>query len=267
MTQMTVSHGEPEARALFDDGAAGRAVFERNAGLSRARGVEPRNETEASIAARRAVRAFTDRKVTRDQIEHLLSVACRAPSGVNMQPWKVFPVAGNVREALCRDIHAAHMARDEGHIPEYRYYPPEFFEPYKARRRKNGLDLYAALDIRKGETDKMLAQHGRNFLFFDAPVGLICTIDRRLSTGSWIDFGLFLQSLLVAAQSHGIDTCPQGAFANFHTIIRRHLPLAEEDLVVCGVALGYADRTAPENGLVTERAPLSDFVDFTGFEM
>ena len=108
----------------------------------------------------------------------------------------------------------------------------------------------------------MHAQHGRNYTFFDAPVGLIFTIDRIMQQGSWFDYGMFVQNVMLAARARGLDTCPQAAFTQFHRIIGEHLQLPENEMVVCGMALGYADTSKPENQLVTERAPLEDWVRF-----
>lgn len=222
-------------------------------------------EAAEAIRTRRSIRAFLPDPVPRATVERLLALAARAPSGSNTQPWRVHVLAGAAKEALSAEILAAHEA-GAPEEREYAYYPDPWFEPYLARRRKVGWDLYAALGIGRGETARMRAQHGRNYLFFGAPVGMIVTIDRRLNTGSWIDLGMFLQTLLVAARGEGLDTCPQAAFANHHRIIRRHLPIPPEEIVVCGVALGLADPAAPENALVTDRAPVADFAAFHGWD-
>ncbi|HYF56437.1 MAG TPA: nitroreductase [Salinarimonas sp.] len=217
---------------------------------------------EAAILGRRSVRAFRPDPVDRALVERLLALAARAPSGTNMQPWRAYVVTGAARERLCAALLAAHADPAGGHESEYRYYPDPFPDPYGARRRKVGLDLYGLLGIGRGEGERMHAQHGRNLAFFGAPVGLIFTIDRRLAIGSWLDYGGFLQSLMIAARAYGLDTCPQAAFAPFHRVIRAHLPISEGEIVVCGMALGYADETAPETRLVTERAPVADFATF-----
>jgi nitroreductase len=186
-----------------------------------------------------------------------------------MQPWRVYVLTGSAKDSLAAALLAAH---DEGaagravHVAEYRYYPERFFDPYLARRRKVGWDLYGLLGIAKGDASRMHAQHGRNFRFFDAPLGLIFTIDRRLEIGSWLDYGMFLQALMTGARAHGLDTCPQAAFAPYHQVIRRHVPLTEQEVVVCGMALGYADPGARENSLVTEREPASGFATFLSDE-
>ena len=226
----------------------------------------PTEAVERAIEGRRSIRRFLPTPVPRETVERILDVAARAPSGTNMQPWKVHVLGGAKRAALSTEIVAAHRADAPGHDQEYRqeyrYYPEQFFEPYLARRRKVGWDLYHLLGIERGDTERMRRQHGRNFSFFDAPLGLIFTIDRRLAIGSWLDYGMFLQNIMIAARAHGLDTCPQAAFARYHGIIRRHLPLDPEDMVVCGMSLGHADPDAVENSLVTERVPAGAFASF-----
>lgn len=219
----------------------------------------------AAIAGRRSIRAFRPDPVAREDVERLLDIAARAPSGTNMQPWRGYVVTGEPMRALSAALVAEHMAGRHGES-EYRYYPEAFFEPYLSRRRKVGWDLYGLLGIARGESEKMRAQHARNFTFFGAPVGIIFTIDRRLEIGSWLDYGMFLGNVTVAARGMGLDTCPQAAFASHHRTLRAHLPIPEEEVVVCGMALGRADADAPENTLVTERAPARDFCRFLGWD-
>ena len=162
-----------------------------------------RLSVDEAIAGRRSVRAFTAEPVDAALVAHLLEVAARAPSGTNMQPWRAYALAGSAKQSLCDALQVAHAAAHAAGTPpeaEYRYYPERFFEPYLGRRRKVGWDLYGALGIAKGDHARTHAQHGRNFLFFDAPVGLIFTIDRRLEIGSWLDYGMFLQNIMVAAR-------------------------------------------------------------------
>ena len=220
---------------------------------------------ERAITSRRSVRAFLPTPVPRALVERLLDVAARAPSGTNMQPWTVHVLAGAARERFCDAIEAEFLAGGD-HRPEHLYYPESWFEPYLSRRRKVGWDLYGLLGIARGESERMRRQHARNFRFFDAPVGMIFTIDRRLERGSWLDYGMFLENIMVAARGHGLDTCPQQAFAHHHEAIRRALALPDDEAVVCGMALGHADPDAPENRLVTEREPARAFARFRGFE-
>ena len=226
---------------------------------------DPVAAVDAAIAGRHSVRRFLDTPVPRETVETLLAVASRAPSGTNMQPWKVSVVAGAVRQELQDALLAAYDARESGHASEIPYYPKEFPEPYRTRRRTVGWALYGLLGIARGEKEKMHAQQGRNYRFFDAPVGMIFTIDRALAIGSWLDYGMFLQNVMVAARARGLDTCPQMSFARYHRIIRRVLGIPDDEMVICGMALGYADPEAPENRLVTERAPVSGFARIAGF--
>ncbi|MEX8498496.1 MAG: nitroreductase [Leptothrix ochracea] len=221
---------------------------------------------DAALRSRRSIRAFLSTPVTQEQLEAILAVAARAPSGTNTQPWRVHVLTGSSRQVLSARILAAFNdpAQAAEHAEEYAYYPSEWVSPYIDRRRKVGFDLYGLLAIAKGDKARMHAQHGRNFDFFGAPVGLIFTIDRVMQQGSWLDYGMFLQSVMIAARARGLDTCAQAAFTPYHRLIAEHLHLPANEQVVCGMALGYADPAAPENRLVTERAALSDFVQFHG---
>ena len=215
-----------------------------------------------AIASRRSVRAFLPDPVPRATVERILTAAARAPSGTNMQPWRVRVLTGGAKARLSKAVWDAAMTEPEQHKSEYAYYPAQFTEPYQSRRRKVGWDLYGLLGIKKGDTEKMRLQHARNYLFFDAPVGMICTIDRVLEIGSWLDHGMFLENIMIAARGFGLHTCPQAAFAPFHKVIRRELGIPESEMVVCGMSLGYEDTRAPENTLRTEREKLSGFVEF-----
>ena len=212
------------------------------------------------MSTRRSVRAFLPEKVADSTIDDILRVAARAPSGTNTQPWRVHVLKGAALGGLVDAVCAAFEAADGTHKPEYAYYPPEFFEPYLGRRRKVGWDLYGLIGIPKGDGVRMKAQHRRNFEFFGAPVGLMFTIDRRLGQGSWLDYGMFLQNLMLAAEARGLATCPQAAWIDYHRIIGERLGLPPNEQVVCGMALGYADPDAAENALVSTRAELSEFV-------
>lgn len=219
---------------------------------------------DQAITSRRSIRAFLPTPVAREDIEAILGVAARAPSGSNTQPWKVYVLTGAVRDRLAAAINAVwhDPERLPQHKEEYDYYPREWVSPYVDRRRKVGWDLYALLGLTRDNKAGMHAQHGRNFAFFDAPVGLIFTIDRVMEQGSWLDYGMFLQNIMIAARGRGLDTCPQAAFTQFHQLIAEVLQLPDSEQLVCGMALGFADLSRVENSLVTERAPLSDFATF-----
>jgi len=219
----------------------------------------------AALTSRRSIRAFLDTPVPRETVERILDLAARAPSGTNMQPWRGYVLAGEPLKRLSDALVAEAMAGAAVEA-EYKYYPDAFFEPYLSRRRKVGWDLYGLLGIAKGDGEKMKRQHAKNYTFFGAPVGIVFTIDRRLEIGSWLDYGIFLGNVMTAARGMGLDTCPQAAFAPHHRTIREHLPIPEEEVVVCGMALGHADPGAPENGLVTERVPAREFCRFLGWE-
>lgn len=219
---------------------------------------------DAAITSRRSIRAFLPTEVTREDIEAILSVAARAPSGTNIQPWKVTVLTGASLTALSTKILAAHDDPDSQslHTEEYPYYPSKWVSPYIERRRKVGWDLYGLLGLGRDDKAGMHAQHGRNYAFFDAPVGLMFTIDRVLELGSWLDYGMFLEAVMVAARGRGLDTCPQAAFNRFHRIIGEHIGMSPDESFVCGMSLGYADPSRIENTLVTEREPVERFVRY-----
>lgn len=219
---------------------------------------------DAAITTRRSVRAFLPTPVARATVERILEVASRAPSGTNVQPWRVYVLMGAARQRLSEQILAVwnDPAALGGHHEDYDYYPSEWRSPYIERRRKIGLDLYGLLGIAKGDHSRMHAQFGRNYAFFGAPVGLMFTIDRILRQGSWLDYGMFIQNVMVAARGRGLDTCPQFAFQRFHRIILPFVGAAPGEQLVCGMSLGHADPDAVENRLVTTREPLAGFATF-----
>lgn len=219
---------------------------------------------DAAITSRRSIRAYLPTPVPRATIEQILAVASRAPSGTNTQPWQVTVLTGAALARLSDAILAAYNNPDERarHVEEYAYYPTQWAEPYLARRRKVGWELYGLLGLGRDDRAGMHAQHGRNYVFFDAPVGLIFTIDRTMAQGSWLDYGMFLEAIMVAARARGLDTCAQAAFTPFHRVIASELELPPERMVVCGMALGWADMSRIENSLVTEREPVESFAQF-----
>ncbi len=225
---------------------------------------EASRHVDAAITSRRSIRAFLPTPVAREDIEAILGTAARAPSGTNTQPWQVHVLTGAARQRLVDAVLAVWNDPEQlkQHSEEYAYYPTQWTSPYIDRRRKVGWDLYGLLEIGKQDKARMHAQHGRNFCFFDAPVGLIFTIDRIMAQGSWLDYGMFLQNIMVAARGRGLDTCPQAAWTQFHRVIARELNLADTQMVVCGMALGYADPSKVENTLVTEREPVAGFARF-----
>jgi nitroreductase len=220
---------------------------------------------DVAITSRMSVRAFTSREVPRHVLEHLLTLASRAPSGTNTQPWKVYVLQGASRTNLVAKVCAAHDAlrADPALATQYReeydYYPDKWVSPYIDRRRENGWGLYGLLGIGKGDKDKMHSQHQRNFRFFDAPVGLMFTLNRVMGRGSLLDYGMFLQSLMVAARAYGLHSCPQAAWNGFARIIKPHIGASADEFLVCGMALGYADLLDPVNTFHTPRIAVSEF--------
>lgn len=235
---------------------------------SQALGFPNQSETtrivDGVIRGRRSIRAFLSTPIPEETILDILEVAARAPSGTNTQPWKVLVVTGSRKEALSRELveTALSPSRDEEHTQEYAYYPDKWTHPYIDRRRKVGYDLYGLLGIAKGDRAGMVAQFARNYTFFGAPVGLFFTIDRSLGQGSWLDYGMFLQNIMIAARARGLDTCPQAAFAKYHRIIARHLEIPAGEMLLCGMALGMEDVSAVENSLRTLREPSNAFARF-----
>lgn len=220
---------------------------------------------DQALTTRHAVRAFLPRAVDRSVVQTLLDIARRAPSGTNTQPWRVYVLQGASRESLCEKVCTAHDAlRDNPALAAqyqeaYDYYPTHWVSPYLERRRENGWGLYGLLGIGKGDRDKMHQQHQRNFRFFGAPVGLMFTVDTVLGRGSLLDYGTFLQSIMVGARARGLDTCPQAAWNAFASIILPHIGAGPQEMLVCGMALGYADSQALVNRFATPREPVESF--------
>ncbi|NMM15099.1 MAG: nitroreductase [Rhodoferax sp.] len=220
---------------------------------------------DVAITSRMSARAFTPQPVPRQTLTELLQVASRAPSGTNTQPWKVYVLQGASRDTLCEKVCATHdairanpaLAAD--YREEYDYYPEKWVSPYIDRRRENGWGLYGLLGIGKGDKDKMHLQHQRNYKFFDAPVGLMFTMDRVMGRGSLMDYGMFMQNIMVAARGRGLHTCPQAAWNGFAKIILPHIGAGADEMLVCGMALGYADETDVVNTFHTPRVPAEEF--------
>ncbi len=220
---------------------------------------------DQAITSRMSARAFTQQAVSRELITEILQVASRAPSGTNTQPWKVYVLQGATRDALVEKVCAAHEAiRANPEVAKqytepYDYYPAQWVSPYIDRRRENGWSLYGLLGIGKADKDRMHEQHQRNFKFFDAPIGLMFTIDPIMGRGSLLDYGMFIQNIMVAARARGLHTCPQAAWNGFHSIILPHIGAGEGEMMVCGMSLGYADESDKVNTLVTPRVPVHEF--------
>ncbi|TDR85149.1 nitroreductase [Enterovirga rhinocerotis] len=216
---------------------------------------------DGAITTRRSIRGFLPDPVPMETVRHLLALASRAPSGSNVQPWKSHVVTGAALQRLKDDLFAVF---DSGapEQREYEYYPRNWRSPYLDRRRKVGWELYRLAGVARGDKEAGHRQRARNYVFFGAPVGLIFTIDRDLEQGSWLDYGMFLQSLMIAARGHGLDTCAQAAIASYPAIVTRHLAIPAEEMVICGMALGWADLGEPTNALESEREPVDGFTAF-----
>jgi nitroreductase len=216
------------------------------------------------IRSRKSIRAFLDKSVDHQLILDILNVASRAPSGSNVQPWKVYVLEGDAKARLSHAIKAIFNdpAQSSLHRPEYIYYPKTWTEPYLSRRRKVGFDLYKLVGIARGESQKMHEQHAKNFDFFGAPIALILTIPRMMELGSWLDYGMFIQNILLAAQARGLQSCPQAALIQFHQIVSQHVGYSAQEQMVCSISMGYEDPFAPENQIETERVSATEFATF-----
>jgi len=220
---------------------------------------------DVAIQSRFSARAYLPREVDKEVLEDLLQVAGRAPSGTNTQPWNVYVLQGARKDQLIQSVCQAHdalaanpaLAAD--YAEAYDYYPSEWVSPYIERRRECGFGLYGVLGIAKGEKEKIHMQHQQNYRFFGAPVGLVFTIDRIMGRGSLLDYGMFLQSVMVAARARGLHTCPQAAWNSFSKIIMPHVGAGENEMLVCSMSLGYADEAALVNTFQTTRVDAKTF--------
>ena len=216
---------------------------------------------DGAIRSRRSIRGFLPTPVPPAEVRALLDLAACAPSGSNIQPWRVHVLTGAALQRLKDDLLAQHDA-GAPEEREYDYYPVRWRSPYLERRRAVGWKLYELTGVARGDQEAGHRQRGRNYVFFGAPVGLVFTIDDDLEKGSWLDCGMFIQTLMIAARGHGLDTCPQAAIANYPAVLRRHLPISERETIICGMALGHADPAEPANALEAGREPLEAFTLF-----
>ncbi len=215
-----------------------------------------------AILTRKSIRAFKPDPVSPETIRDILAVASRAATGGNVQPWRVHVLIGEGREELLRRVRAARTQNPMGEPPEYKIYPPELTEPYRTRRFRVGEMMYATVNIPREDKAARLKFFSHNWEFFGAPVGLIFTMDRQMQEGQWADLGMFLQNIMLMAREHGLHSCAQEAWAVWHPVIREYLNVPQNELVFCGMGIGYADETAPVNTLVSERAPVEEFATF-----
>lgn len=215
-------------------------------------------EVLEAIRRRASTRAYLDKAVDRATIESILDTARWAPSGVDAQPWRVAVLTGKTKQSLSEALLAARVA-DAPQRPDYHYYPEHWQEPYKSRRLACGLALYQALGIGREDTDRRLKSWNNNYRFFGAPTGLLFFLDRSLAQGSWVDMGMFIENVMLAAVGHGLATCPQASLAEYPDIARKLLNIPDSQALVCGMALGYADAAAPVNNYRTAREPVNRF--------
>jgi len=214
-----------------------------------------------ALLARKSVRAFLAKPVEREIIERILDAARHAPSGANTQPWQVAVVSGCKKQGIQEKMVAGFRSGKRGQA-DYQYYPVEWTSPYKDRRRACGLQLYSALDIKREDKERQRDQWAANYRAFNAPVALFFFMDVGLATGSFMDFGMFLQSLMLAAVEEGLATCPQAALGEYPEIVKQALGYPADSILICGMALGFEDRDAAVNSYRTPREDVHTFTRF-----
>jgi len=212
------------------------------------------------IVERRSVRAFSGQPVDRAFVEAILDVGRWAPSGANIQPWEVHVLSGKTKERFTELLLQQRAARAPER-PDYQYYPVEWHEPYKSRRMALGVSMYRAYGAAKGRKSREESWN-RNYVFFDAPVGLLFFIRRDLATGSWVDYGMFIQNVILAARAYGLETCPQASLSEYPDVARELLGIGPDHLFVCGISLGHPDWTQPVNGFARVRIDVAEFTTF-----
>ncbi|SDT99998.1 nitroreductase [Stappia sp. ES.058] len=218
-----------------------------------------------ALDSRFSCRAFRPDPVPEPVVRDILRAASRAPSGGNLQPWHVHALAGDPLAQLVDDVRGRMTDMPRGEPGEYRVYPPELKEPYASRRFKAGEDLYATIEFAREDKAARGRQFRRNFELFGAPVGVFVYLDRTMGPPQWADCGMFLQSVMLAARAHGLHSCAQEAWAQWHSLVGEHLAPPPEHMLFCAIALGYMDEAAPVNRLRTERAAVDEFARFGGF--
>lgn len=210
-----------------------------------------------AVRRRTSVRAFLDTPVDDDTVAELLELAARAPSGGNVQPWRIYVITASTMPRFVDFI-----ASRELEPPAYDIYPPSLWEPYRTNRFAIGEAMYTALGIPRADLDARLEQLARNWRFFDAPVGIFCFIDRRMGPPQWSDLGMFLQTFMLLATERGLDTCAQEAWAMWSQAVAEFVGAPDEEMLFCGIALGHADPDAPVNHLESDRMPLEAWARF-----
>ena len=216
----------------------------------------------AAARTRRSIRAYKRDPVPAAVVREIVALARHAPSGSNIQPWRVHVMTGATLQRVGSAIRSAFLADEPGHRRDYDYYTDPVYEPYLARRRQCGWGLYGLLGIGRGDREKSKAYRATNYNFFGAPVGLIFTIDRGLEKGSWLDYGMFLQTIMLAARARGLHTCAEAAIASYPDIVRRELAISNDWIVICGMAMGYADPAALVNTFQPPRIEVDEYAVF-----
>lgn len=223
---------------------------------------QPAPDVFAAARTRRSIRAYKPDAVPREVLREIVELGRHAPSGSNIQPWRVHVLTGSALARLGGALQRAFLDDEPGHHRDYEYYTDPIVEPYLARRRQCGWGLYGTLGIGRGDHEKSKAYRARNYNFFGAPAGLVFTIDRKLEKGSWLDYGMFLQTLMLAARARGLHTCPEASIASYPDIVRRELGLSTEWVVICGMAMGYADPQAVVNSFQPPRIAVDEYAAF-----
>ena len=223
---------------------------------------EPAPDVFAAARTRRSIRAYKPDAVPAETVREIVALGRHAPSGSNIQPWRVHVMTGATLKRVGTAIRRAFLDEEPGHKRDYEYYTDPVFEPYLGRRRQCGWGLYGLLGIGRGDREKSKAYRATNYDFFGAPVGLIFTIDRKLEKGSWLDYGMFLQTLMLAARARGLHTCPEAAIASYPDVVRRELGITADWVVICGMALGYADSGALINTYQPPRIGVGEYAVF-----
>lgn len=222
----------------------------------------PAPDVFAAARTRRSIRAYKPDVIAPALLREIVEVARHAPSGSNIQPWRVHVLTGATLKRVGDAIKHAFLSGEPGHERDYDYYTDPVYEPYLSRRRQCGWGLYGTLDIGRGDYEKSKAYRARNYEFFGAPAGLIFTIDRGLEKGSWLDYGMFLQTIMLSARSRGLHTCPEAAIASYPDVVRRELAITNDWVVICGMAMGYADPDAIINTFQPPRIGVDDYAVF-----
>ncbi len=222
------------------------------------------NVTEA-VQSRMSCRAYLPTPVPGATLRAILDAARRSPSGGNLQPWHVYALTGEPLAELLAAVRGKLFQHPRGEGFEYDIYPSGLAEPYRSRRFKCGEDMYATIGVAREDKPARLRQFAQNYAMFGAPVGLFFFIDRQLGSPQWSDLGMYMQTVMLLAREHGLDTCAQEAWSAWHRTVGECLQVPPGLMLFAGMALGYRDDAAPINCLVTDRAPLDEFAVLRGF--